>query len=408
MMKNNFKKYLKPTAIWSVVLVIILFVGIIIWTFSTSSFFLIGGGSTSVRPILDDFTNRYERLPKGGQRILYNSIGSAAALTGVRNKSYAFGFLSETITDSLAHDLWVNNNVVRFAIAKDYIVIIYHLPNGVQFKPQTDTNYVDDKYGHHINFNSFNTDAKGGTGAQTMQKFYDKHETWASVFSNTIKSGGNVTPRTFTRENGSGTRKFFEDSVIHNESYTADEIVSSNGEMLQKINNTPNSIGYLSFGYLDSVLGKNPTSTNVKIAAVEVAKKPVVPYKIVTSGEGYTFNSVYNLSRPFTGIVNIDSPHIDAVLKFLAWIIDPGWASDLDASSSTAAYWMRQQGEEPITYGSDYWNKYNDDPVISGTKISSLYQLVYKYYTNGSLPGANSHYIYGMPKKTSTSAGKGL
>jgi phosphate transport system substrate-binding protein len=58
-----------------------------------------------------------------------------------------------------------------------------------------------------------------------------------------------------SREEGSGTRDAFEELVMEDELITSDAILqSSNGAIKTAVSSTPYSIGYLSFGYLDSAV----------------------------------------------------------------------------------------------------------------------------------------------------------
>lgn len=94
--------------------------------------------------------------------------------------------------------------------------------------------------------------------------------------------------------------------------------------MLSTILNSPNSIGYLSFDYLPTLLDSNAFKNNqVGIFAVKVdGNKPCFPFKRSTGQVAkivkYDFNSQYPLSRPFTGLMTTTNKTFLSVLKFVA------------------------------------------------------------------------------------------
>jgi phosphate transport system substrate-binding protein len=91
-----------------------------------------------------------------------------------------------------------------------------------------------------------------------------------------------------SREEGSGTRGAFEDIVMGDALITADAILQqSNGGVRTVVSETPFSIGYLSFGYLDEstktlmVDGTEATTENVVSGEYPVSR----PLNLVTCGE---------------------------------------------------------------------------------------------------------------------------
>jgi phosphate transport system substrate-binding protein len=76
---------------------------------------------------------------------------------------------------------------------------------------------------------------------------------FAGTITNWIEVGGaNATIIVIAREEGSGTRAAFEELVMEEEVITEDALLfPSNGALRTAVATTPNSIGFLSFGYLD-------------------------------------------------------------------------------------------------------------------------------------------------------------
>lgn len=95
-----------------------------------------------------------------------------------------------------------------------------------------------------------------------------------------------------SREEGSGTRAAFEELVM--EHGDADKMIferallqQSNGQVRTTVSTTPNSIAYLSFGFLDesvrtvAIDGAEPTAANVKSGSYPVFR----PLNLLTHGE---------------------------------------------------------------------------------------------------------------------------
>ena len=95
-----------------------------------------------------------------------------------------------------------------------------------------------------------------------------------------------------SREEGSGTRAAFEELVM--ESGDEEALISenailqqSNGQVRTTVSTTPNTIGYLSFGFLDESINAvaiddaEPTVDNVKSGAYSIFR----PLNMLTNGE---------------------------------------------------------------------------------------------------------------------------
>ena len=118
----------------------------------------------------------------------------------------------------------------------------------------------------------------------------------ASIFAGEITNfsevGGPDAPITVvSREEGSGTRAAFEELVM--EAGDEEKVISenallqqSNGQVRTTVSTTPNTIGYLSFGFLDDstqpvpIDGVEPTVDNVKNDSYPIAR----PLNMLTKG----------------------------------------------------------------------------------------------------------------------------
>jgi phosphate transport system substrate-binding protein len=115
---------------------------------------------------------------------------------------------------------------------------------------------------------------------------------FAGEITNYSEVGGpDATIVVVSREEGSGTRAAFEELVMeHGEEKAIFEMAllqQSNGQVRTTVASTPNSIGYLSFGFLDdstkpaAVDGAMPTVANVKNGSYPIFR----PLNMLTNGE---------------------------------------------------------------------------------------------------------------------------
>ena len=427
-------------------LFVVLVISIIIWTVSKTNNYIFGGGSTSVQPVLSDLTANYHNI-NDSRQVVYNSLGSQAAITGVENDSYSFGFLSKAIEQKGpegANNLWGNYGIVPFVFGRDYVMMVYHLPNGLSLnsanenKPGSSVVPIDPTTGNepestsdaktmpYLNFGGLKDDL-----TSTLDSIYQKNPTksWSDLFGAKSFQGNNSLandkPISITREEGSGTKEFF-DGLLGPQGASADNaqlVATSNGSMLSTIENTPNSIGFISYSYLKEV--KN---AQLGIGAANKVKgaKPNSPYIEKTTGN-YDFNEDYKLTRPFSGILNTRSKNYQASLRFIAWMLDYSyyaWSNSptltreplLEDKSFYADYWYQQQGVK-TTYGSwsingkkfkqadPDWQNYNQNrnSYIVDKKLyphfKSIDQLIYPVWQ--TLNGTLSHrYNFPNPAKS--------
>jgi phosphate transport system substrate-binding protein len=112
---------------------------------------------------------------------------------------------------------------------------------------------------------------------------------FAGVITNWSELGGDNQPITvISREEGSGTRGAFEELLMGEDAIMDQAIFQdSNGKVRTAVSSTPNSIAYLSFGYLDqSVLtvaidGVEPTVANALNGSYTVVR----PLNMCTNGD---------------------------------------------------------------------------------------------------------------------------
>ncbi|MCX7681896.1 MAG: phosphate ABC transporter substrate-binding protein, partial [Anaerolineae bacterium] len=114
---------------------------------------------------------------------------------------------------------------------------------------------------------------------------------FAGVITNWKEVGGADRPIVVvSREEGSGTRAAFQEMVMGGEEppivYTA-ILQPSSGAVRTTVASTPDSIGYVSFGYLDNsvkavaINGVQPTAENALNGTYPVVR----PFNLVTKGE---------------------------------------------------------------------------------------------------------------------------
>jgi phosphate transport system substrate-binding protein len=120
---------------------------------------------------------------------------------------------------------------------------------------------------------------------------------FAGEITNFSEVGGPDAPITVvSREEGSGTRAAFEDLVMKYKDEAGEKqkklitenalLQQSNGQVRTTVSTTPNSIGYLSFGFLDdgtrpvAIDGVEPTVDNVKNGSYPISR----PLNMLTKG----------------------------------------------------------------------------------------------------------------------------
>ncbi|MBN2324682.1 MAG: phosphate ABC transporter substrate-binding protein [Spirochaetes bacterium] len=198
------------------------------------------GGSTTVEPIvvsaIEAFAKKYPAA-----KISYDAQGSSVGVTGVVDGVYVLGGSSRELKDKE-----IDAGVVPTAIALDGIAVV-----------------VND-----------NVPIDNLSLEQVARIFAGEIRNWKEV------SGPDREIVVVNRDEASGTRAAFSELVLEKNfgkgkaKFIADAITTeSNGDMVTKVGQTPDTIGYCGFGYIDkakniggktiSVDGSDPTVANV-------------------------------------------------------------------------------------------------------------------------------------------------
>jgi phosphate transport system substrate-binding protein len=208
-------------------------------------------GSTTVQPLAEKLAEAFSAqnpavnidVQGGG-----SSVGVKSAGTGVAD----VGMASREIKDSEKEEY---PDLVIFTVARDGIAIVAH--------PDVPVDEL--------------------TREQVRGIFAGEITNWSEV-------GGPDKPITVvSREEGSGTRAAFEEMVMGEDTVIVDTAIlhPSNGAVRTAVSTTPDSIGYLSFGYLDestkalAVDGVEPTPENAASGTYPVVR----PLNMLTKGE---------------------------------------------------------------------------------------------------------------------------
>lgn len=308
--KDFLNDLFRKRLIISVVCVLIIIFSIFIYSFSVSTFSIVIGGSSSVNEVMTNLTEVYNK--ENNAEFTYTSLGSAAALSGIRNPSFSIGFLSKEIEEKDKEDLWTKEGIANFQFANEYILLIYHLPKDADQESE-------------LSFSSNDHD-------KILQKMYQEQIDWSSSLVKGVKIDNGSKPKFIgiAREPGSGTRDYFDKEIIKSRSIAYEQIVKSNGAMLNKVKQIPGSIGYISFSYL-----KQTINQGVKIAMVD----DKLPY-IKKDDDKYDFNNQYKFKRPFTGVLKKSNKNYLRSLQLIGWII---------SGTKSSKNIMIDDGLEPLT-----------------------------------------------------------
>ncbi|MGC9346913.1 MAG: phosphate ABC transporter substrate-binding protein PstS family protein [Anaerolineae bacterium] len=207
-------------------------------------------GSTTVQPVAEKVGEAFSEMT--GVKVDVAGGGSSSGVKAAGDGTADIGNASRDIKDS---ELETYPELVIHTIAKDGIAIVSH-PEGTVDELTTD---------------------------QVRDIFAGVITDWSEV------GGENVPITVISREEGSGTRGAFEEMVMGEDAAITDSAIfqDSNGKVRTAVASTPNSIAFLSFGYLDnsvlaiSIDGVEPTVEN----AVNGSYPVVRPLNMVTLGE---------------------------------------------------------------------------------------------------------------------------
>jgi len=214
------------------------------------------GGSTSVTPLMEQFTEAYSKV-KPNIKVNINPTGSG---DGIKNAGvlYQIGMTSRQLTPAEK-----GAGLREVTVAIDGIAIIVHRDNPVK---DLTVEQIRDIY----------------TGAVTD---------WSQV------SGGAKRGRiaVVSREAGSGTRGAFEELVGVKTLVAGANESTSTGAIKAGIAQNPDAIGYISLGSLDrtvkalSVGGVTASNANVVKGAYKIARPFIVLYKDNIHAESKAF-----------------------------------------------------------------------------------------------------------------------
>lgn len=208
-------------------------------------------GSTTVQPLAEKLAEAY-MTENSGVRIDVQGGGSSVGVKAAGEGTSDIGMASREVKES---ELTEFPNLKIFVIARDGIAIVAH----------PDVSVSD----------------------LTVEQVRD-------IFSGTItnwKDLGGADQRIIvvSREEGSGTRGAFEEMVMGKDALISASAIlqPSNGSIRTTVSTTPYSVGYLSFGYLDSTVktisigGVTPTEPNAADGSYPIVR----PLIMLTNGE---------------------------------------------------------------------------------------------------------------------------
>jgi len=220
-------------------------------------------GSTSVQPLAETLAGAYMAANQNIE-ITIQGGGSGVGVKSAKDGSAELGMVSRDLTDEEKPGLTV------YTIAKDAIVVIVNPEVAVD----------------------------GLSKAQVRDIFAGTITNWSEV-------GGPDKPITVVaREEGSGTRGAFEEMVMGKEAIIVANAIlqSSNGALLNTVASTPDSIGFLSLGYVDS---------SVKVLSIDG----------IAANKENALGGKYPIVRPLSFISQGDAT--GAIKGFLDWVLSP-------------------------------------------------------------------------------------
>lgn len=205
-------------------------------------------GSTTVQPLAEELANAFMAAHPDVE-ITIQGGGSSVGVKSAANGTVDIGAASRELKPEEK-----TLGLVEHVLARDGIAIVSHPSQTVS----------------------------GLTKEQVKQIFAGEITNWSEV------GGSDEAINVVSREEGSGTRAAFEEMVMGEVLITATAILQpSNGAVRTTVAGDPNSIGFLSFGYLDSSV--KALSVDGVAGTVENAKNgtyPIVrPLLLLTKGE---------------------------------------------------------------------------------------------------------------------------
>jgi phosphate transport system substrate-binding protein len=217
-------------------------------------------GSTTVLPIVQAAADAYEAAHPGAD-IEVSGGGSGVGMQAIAAKTVDIGMTSAAVTPA---QLAANPNFVITTIAHDGIAIIVNPANTIK---SISLQQVSDIY----------------TGKIT---------TWTQITGAGVPDTNNQIVL-IGRDSASGTRTFFDQFVLNNTNPSSSMLEqNSNGAVAQSVAQTPQSIGYVSIGFLSPTVTALPISVNSSVlitpSAATVADKTYPIHRdlyLVTQGQ---------------------------------------------------------------------------------------------------------------------------
>jgi phosphate transport system substrate-binding protein len=205
-------------------------------------------GSTSLQPLAEKLSAAYMTVNTGAE-ITIQGGGSGVGVKSAQDGTAELGMVSRALTDAEKPGLNV------YTVAKDAIVVIVNPDVAVS----------------------------GLTKVQIQNIFSGTITNWKEV-------GGPDKPIiVVSREEGSGTRTAFQDMVMAKGAVIVANAIlqSSNGAILSTVSTTPDSISYLSLGFVDkTVKVLSIDGVEGTLANAISGKYPVVrPLSFISKGE---------------------------------------------------------------------------------------------------------------------------
>ncbi len=208
-------------------------------------------GSTTVQPLAEVLGEAF-MASHPQVRVTVQGGGSSVGVKSAGEGTVDIGNASRAIKDS---ELQEFPDLQIFTIARDGIAIVTH-PDVA----------VDEL-----------------TKDQVREIFAGEITNWSEV------GGSDIPIVVVSREEGSGTRGAFEEMVMGEEAVIVDTAIlqPSNGAVRTTVSTTPDSIAYLSFGYLDesvktvAIDGMEATEANAASGAYPIVR----PLNMLTKGE---------------------------------------------------------------------------------------------------------------------------
>lgn len=204
-------------------------------------------GSTTVQPLAEKLADAF-KTKNPGVNVTIQGGGSSVGIKSAIDGTVDIGASSRELKpEEKAH-------LVEHVIAKDGIAVVVHPSNQI-------SNLSKD---------------------QVRDIFAGKIVNWKDL------GGANKNITVVAREEGSGTRAAFDEMVMGKELISNKAILqSSNGAIRTTVYGDPNSIGFISFGYLDdSVKALSINNVEAKVENVLNGKYPISrPLLFVTKSE---------------------------------------------------------------------------------------------------------------------------